>query len=559
VIEPEKVEEDKAPPPTKEKKAPITNELIRPEAPKTFQDAGISARTLEGLILKLLKQKGQMTVQAIADFLHVPLGVIDDIVRDLRDLKIIDTLIPLHYDLVGKGRELVRDYEREDAYLGPAPVPFEAYCEMVLRQAAQEKRITMDDLRKEFEGFPIREDYYYVLKEGFNSQRSLLFYGPPGNGKTLFTDRLHNLLKRPVVLPYAFEFNNRVVRLYDPSYHKTWDTLMERERRESTPSPDDDPYQEKIYRRPDERWLICHAPSVVVGTEFRVEHFEVSYDGVYDAPPHVKANNGIFIFDDLGRQAQDHNLILNQFIYPLESQEAIVKFGGGSSLRVPYKQRLFLSPNLDKEEIIDDAFKRHLLYQILVDRPTPQLFIQIFHNEARKAGMRDEDAIKKYGQRMLEWYEQHGRVLRACDPRNFFVMINAALDEGQTIDEILEDDLFERIYWQYPAGLHREEKSYHDERDEALRETRERKAAEAAAAAGGKRNHAEIFSALPAARWRHWGRRAWKSARPRLRRIGPGRTGRCGRSERGPGGDGGGATRLRQPPPTIVNCFSATT
>ncbi|HIE51156.1 MAG TPA: hypothetical protein EYP85_05310 [Armatimonadetes bacterium] len=441
----------------------VANELIRPEAPRTLEETGLSVRLVEGLILKTLRQKGQLTMQQIAGELHVTLGVIEHLVRELRDRKVIDTFKPLHYELTTAGRQLCDEYEKVDAYVGPCPVSFEDYCQMVLKQAEKERRVTLEEVKEVFEGYPMRPELLYTLKEGFNSQRCMLFYGPPGNGKTLIVTRLHSLLKEPVCLPYAFEFNGRVVRYYDPSYHQTWDELIEKEEREATPPEKPDPYKRLVYLKPDRRWLICKAPLVVVGTEFRVEHLEINFSGVYDAPPHVKANNGFFIFDDLGRQTQDHNMILNQFIFPLESQEAIVRMTGGSTLRVPYRQRLFLSTNLNKEDIIDDAFKRRLLYQVLVDRPTVDLWKQIFLNEARKFGLTDEEEIEHYANLLVEWYERDGRVIRACDPRNIFIMIDASLEEGEDINEILDDVLFERIYWQYPAGLKRDEVVYEDE------------------------------------------------------------------------------------------------
>ena len=277
------------------------------------------------------------------------------------------------------------------------------------------------------------------------------------------TGGLHRLLDRtPTVLPYAFEFNGRIVRLYDPAYHEVWLEAMEKEAADATPPERPDPYRRAVYLHPDRRYLICHAPLVVVGTEFRVEHFEIAYDGAYDAPPQVKANNGVFIFDDLGRQTQDHNMILNQFIYPLESQESIVKFGGGSSMRVPYKQRLFLSTNLNKDDIIDDAFKRRLLYQVLVDRPTVDLWRRIFAIEARKAGCTDTAVVTRWCDLILGWWQRDHRVLRACDPRNLFIMFKAALDEGQTLADLMDTTL-ERIYWQFPAGFQRDQVEYTDE------------------------------------------------------------------------------------------------
>ncbi|HEX8235872.1 MAG TPA: hypothetical protein VF600_07935 [Abditibacteriaceae bacterium] len=429
-----------------------TSGLFRPEQPKTFKESGISYRVLESLVLKIIKQEGALNESQIGEHLKLGINVFRDVLVSLHKRELLDTPQAMHYDLTNKGRELTTMMEREDAYVGPAPVSFAAYCQMVQQQAKRERRATMDDLNEVFASYPMREELKRTLKEGFNSQRVMLFYGPPGNGKSLITDNLHRLLRDPVVLPYAFEFNGKVVQLYDPAYHKLRDDLMkkEEEERQGNLSTSD---------KPDRRWVISNPPLVTVGTEFKVSHFEISFDGQYAAPPHVKANNGIFIFDDLGRQTEDHNMILNQFIYPLEQRESIVKFAGGSAIRAPFLQRLFLSTNLNHEEILDDAFKRRLLYQVLVDRPTKTLWKKILFNEATKQGVKPAFA-EELGETLVRWYKEDTRVVRACDPRNIFTMIDAALDEGQRAGDVLDMDMFRRIYDAYPAAYKHEAKFY---------------------------------------------------------------------------------------------------
>jgi predicted ATPase with chaperone activity len=428
------------------------NGLFRPEQPKTLKEAGISYRVVESLILKTIKQEGALNENQIAEHLRVAMTVFREVLISLHKRELLDTPIPLHYDLTNKGRELTALLEREDAYVGPAPVSFKDYCQMCEQQARRERRCSLGDVDDVFSNYPMRPELKLLLKEGFNSQRVMLFYGPPGNGKSLITDNLHRLLRDPVVLPYSFEFNSKVVQLYDPAYHKLRNDLMskEEESRASSLSTSD---------KPDRRWLISAPPLVTVGTEFKVSHFEIAFDGQYSAPPHVKANNGIFIFDDLGRQTEDHNMILNQFIYPLEQRESIIKFSGGSSMRAPFLQRLFLSTNLNHEELLDDAFKRRLLYQILVDRPTNDLWKDILRREALRNGCTEKTAIE-LGETLVRWYQEDERVIRACDPRNIFTMIDATLDEGQRAGDVLDMTMFRRIYDKYPAAYKHEAKFY---------------------------------------------------------------------------------------------------
>lgn len=426
--------------------------LFRPEQPKTFKDCGISYRVLESLILKIIKQEGPQTDGHLSAILKLSVNTFRELVISLNKRELLDTPMPLHYDLTTKGRELVGLVEQDDSYVGPAPVSFRDYCSMVHHQARRERRVVQQDVDEVFSNYPMRPQLRQLLREGFNSQRVMLFYGPPGNGKSLITDNLHRLLKNPILLPYAFEFNGKVVQVFDPAYHRPRQDLMTKEETETAGNV-------STAGKPDRRWVISDPPLVTVGTEFKVEHFEISYDGQYFAPPHVKANNGIFIFDDLGRQTQDHNMILNQFIYPLEQREAIVKFAGGSSMRIPFLQRLFLSTNLNHEEIIDDAFKRRLLYQILVDRPTRPLWQDICEREALKMGIKPEKATE-FSKLLLQWYREDDRILRACDPRNLFVMVDAALEPGQRANDVLDTTLLRTVYCNYPAAHRKDAKFY---------------------------------------------------------------------------------------------------
>jgi hypothetical protein len=152
-------------------------------------------------------------------------------------------------------------------------------------------------------------------------------------------------------------------------------------------------------------------------------------------------------------------MILNQFIYPLEQRESIIRFAGGSTMRAPFLQRLFLSTNLNHEDILDDAFKRRLLYQVLVDRPTTKLWKNIFMNESAKIGI--ESAIaRELGDNVVEWYKQDDRVFRACDPRNLMVMVDASLDVGQKAAEMLDIHKMRDIYERYPAAYRKDAKFF---------------------------------------------------------------------------------------------------
>lgn len=434
----------------------------RPAPAKTIEETGLSEEVVEGLLLKTLKQEGSKTAQDLGMFLALSPNILQPFLASLKQRKMVEVQAGMKYALTEAGRELWRVYDQEDNYVGPAPVSFEQYCQMVKLQDDKEKRVGMDELREVGSKYQYREEQLRYFKEAFNSRRSVLFYGPPGNGKSLVTGLMHSLLKTPVLIPYAFEFNKKIVKVYDPAFHK----ILEKEEKKTDGKPlSAEELQARMTGqsvRYDRRWLVCRAPLVVVGTEFRVKHFEINFVGHYIAPPHLKANNGIFILDDLGRQIDSHTMILNQFIYPLESREMIIAFPGGSSLIAPYRQRLFVSTNLNKNDIIDDAFNRRLLYQILVPRPDKDTYSDIFVAVAKSFGVEEsrEEELRGHVKTLLEWYDRDQRSVRACDPRNLFVMMESALDEGETVNDRYNEDLLKHVYMNYPIARREDEISY---------------------------------------------------------------------------------------------------
>ncbi|MEW5693177.1 MAG: hypothetical protein AB1765_07765 [Candidatus Hydrogenedentota bacterium] len=432
----------------------------RPLDPKTIEEAGISEEIVESLILKTIKQEGAKTREELSLYIRLNPNILTPFLDSLKQRKMLEVQAGLKYAMLSPGKEMCKMYEEEDNYVGPAPVSFKSYCEMVLLQDTREKTVTLQDVKEIAKEYQYTEEQLLYFKEAFNSRRSVFFFGPPGNGKSLVTSLMHALLIEPVLIPYTFEFNKKVVKIFDPAYHQH----LEKEDKDiKAATPEELAARIKGQKvRYDKRWLVCKAPLVIVGTEFRVKHFEINFIGHFIAPPHLKANNGIFIFDDLGRQLDDHRVILNQFIYPLENQQTIIAFPGGSSLIAPYKQRLFLSTNLNKDDIIDDAFNRRLLYQIFISRPDKETYKKIYVNIAKKFGLDDswEDQLYQDSTVLLEWYDRDQRSIRACDPRNLFIMMLAALDPGQSLKDIYNRQLLERIYKKYPMAYRTDEKEY---------------------------------------------------------------------------------------------------
>lgn len=415
---------------------------LRPEQPKNIEELGISERIVDNLIIKHIRQFGYLSVEELAGELKLAQNIIQTRCKALKDLKHIHAPVPLKYDLTEIGKQLAKEAVDEDAYLGPAPVSYEKYVEIVNEQASDDDRVTLEDVRRAFKGYVVPDDQLKRFMEGFNSAKPILLYGPPGNGKSLVTHSFHNLITGSILIPYSFEFNGRAIRVFDKHYHEPVVNSDD----DKKPNADDP--SSFLKRRKDERWTQCRPPLVVVGTEFRVTDFEVSYDGAYEAPPQIKANNGIFVLDDLGRQLDDHKIILNAFIYPLEFEKCILRMPGGTRLMLPYKQRLCLSTNLRKEDIIDDAFNRRLLYQYLVAAPVGETLKKIFLNEFKKRIPADETAVSAAVDKVLSWYAEENRVSRACDARNLMVLYESTFEPGEEV--VLEEERLKRCLKLYP-------------------------------------------------------------------------------------------------------------
>lgn len=426
--------------------------IIKPAQPSTIEDLNLPEQVVEAIILKTFKKLGKLDEASVATEIKLSMPLARIFIKSLKDKKLIDTYTAMRYELTPEGKRFTVELVKEDGYCGPLPVPFEEYCEMVELQSADTKRVTLNTVVQAFANFEMKPQFLKNLKEGFNSQRPILFYGPPGNGKTLVTELLNNLLNEPVNIPYAVEFNGNVIQIFDPSIHKSLE--------EGTMSMDD---KKKMLvsglKKRDERWIKCKAPLVIAGTEFRVADFTIPFAGKYEANAIMKANNGIFVIDDFGRQEDSPERILNQFIYPLESQKCIIRLQDGTRMIIPYKQRLFLSTNLNKEEIIDDAFNRRLLYQFIVDRPSDEMWKKIFKNTLKKTfSIDDETTLQKFADMVVNWYNEDDRIIRACDPRNLCVMLDATLNDGESIN--LTENLMREIYEKFPYSGRDTQKSY---------------------------------------------------------------------------------------------------
>ena len=380
----------------------------RPPEPTSIDEMKIPEQFIEDMILKLLAMKGARTEHQITWELKIPKSIVTNFMKDLVKRKLVGPppSNPNAFICGSEGKERAEDASRSTRYLGPVPVDIEEYISMIRRQVGRPHTFNQDDIEDAFSKIVM---YDKVMKDrigpAVRSQRSILLYGAPGNGKTIIGKCLTSLLKSDLMIPYSIFAHGQIIKLYDPSVHKL---VVE------------DEYQEYDIEKGEEhqfdmRWAIIKVPYVEVATEFTLEGFELSYNAYakyYDMATHVKANGGVFFIDDFGRQRGKAEDYLNRLITPLQSREDILSLSStGGQIRVPFFCIPLFSSNLTLDRIGDEAFLRRFKYKILAISPDDQALREIFQFECSRVGVPyNEDSYVHF----LSKLREKGKFNRSC-------------------------------------------------------------------------------------------------------------------------------------------------
>src|SRR5262245_55313689 len=317
-----------APPPTT---APASGAFpaIPPE-PTTIAETGLGLGFLTDLILKIVYFYGNITGQQLSEATKLPyLGVLDKILEFLKLEEYVDIIgaqggfseRSFQYVIATKGRIKVNEVLDRSQYAGPAPVPLDSYVAMVNRQAVGEMVVQARAVREAFNGLVISDRMLDKIGPAANSARSLFLYGPPGNGKTTIAEGIANMMGGYVLIPYPVEIDGQVIKVFDPLNHRPIELPSQPAPEPSNPFGG--PATAAAHAQPDRRWVICKRPQVVVGGELILEQLELIFDPiakVYEAPYQLKANGGLFLIDDFGRQKCRPQDLLNRWIVPLEKK-----------------------------------------------------------------------------------------------------------------------------------------------------------------------------------------------------------------------------------------------
>ena len=378
-----------------------------PPPVKSIADSGLSLSFLRDLILKHALHMVEFSIPDLSSRIKLPPTIIDAAVEDLRkeqmaEAKSAGSLSKLTYRfaLTDRGRQEAGLLMEQCRYAGPAPVSFKDYRTMVLAQTIKSIIVREETVRDAFSHLVIGEDLLNRVGPAVSSGKSIFLYGPPGNGKTTIAETIGNILPGEIFVPYAVLIDSEIITLYDPMTHR------------STGEKGTD-------QDWDQRWVKVKRPMVMVGGELTLKHLDLDFNQVtkfYEAPFQMKANNGLLIIDDFGRQQVEPQYLINRLIIPLERRTDFLTFHTGMKFEIPFDQLVIFSTNLDPKDLVDEAFLRRIRYKIKIGHPSREEYSLIFKRMCEANQVEFDQSALDY--LIAYYYERLGISLNACHPRD---------------------------------------------------------------------------------------------------------------------------------------------
>jgi predicted ATPase with chaperone activity len=404
--------------------AKVSVEKYIPE-PKSIEETELSLRLLADLTLKLVYFKSDMSSVEIADALALPFfGVMERIMEFLKREELVEVSGSKGFGergyqwvISGKGADRAVQALDRDTYIGPAPVLLERYVEMVHKQTMGELRVGPSDVRQALSHLVLSGELVNRIGPAVNSGRSLFLYGPPGNGKTVIAKSIIRMISGAIYIPYAVIVDGQIIRVFDEMNHVPVEGAAASSQKREIGS--------NSSQRTDPRWILIQRPEIVVGGELTMRNLDLIYDPIsktYEAPFQMKANNGLFVIDDFGRQAMRPQDLLNRWIVPLELRIDFLTLQTGKKIEIPFDELIVFSTNLDPRDLVDDAFLRRIRHKLLIDYPDEKIFYQILQRECQARGMELQPEAFVY--LMQKHYLAVNRSLRSCHPRDLLDQIS---------------------------------------------------------------------------------------------------------------------------------------
>ena len=396
--------------------------------PATLEESGLRLDLITQLLVKTLHLTGEMVGTEWADRLGLAFSVIQPGVDTMKAEQLCEIVggtslgAPSYrYRITTRGRERAGIYLDRNLYVGIAPVPLEQYRRYMLGfDASTNKRISKADVERGFSHLVLNQVVLDQLGPAVNSGQSIFVYGPPGNGKTVISQGIRNLLPGDIWIPHAIEVDGSIIQVFDPINHDAF-------------APPQPTLGNEAVNQYDRRWERCRRPLVTVGGEMMIEALDLTYNptsGIYRPSLQLMANGGVLVIDDFGRQRCSPVAMLNRWTHPLESRVDYLVLQSGQKVDVPFLTLPVFATNIRPAELVDEAFLRRIPYKILARNPTPQEYAKIFENACVQRGIEYQESHVRH---LLDAvYGPRGIALRGCHPRD---LINQAFALGQYLGQ----------------------------------------------------------------------------------------------------------------------------
>jgi len=386
----------------------------------SLEDTGLSPLWLQDLVLKIMYFQGYMSGFKIAEQISLPFtGIVDQILETLKREKLVEVRTSqlglgegsYIYAITSAGVARSREALERSQYAGPAPVPLAKYNEAILKQSRGRIQATNRTMRQVLSELILNEKTFSQLGPAVNSGTSIFIFGPPGDGKTSVARAIGHLLQsQTIYIPYSIYVDGQVIKLYDNVNHQI---VSEEE------SPSKDTESLRTGQRRDPRWLRIRRPFIMTGGELTMAGLDLVFDETnkyYEAPFQIKANGGILLIDDFGRQLVRPRDLLNRWIVPLENRIDYMTLHTGRKIEVPFNVLVIFSTNLPPKELVDEAFLRRLRHKIEIGDPSYEEYREIFRRVSAAKGVEYDDQGLAY--LLQEHYIKRNRKLRASHPRD---------------------------------------------------------------------------------------------------------------------------------------------
>ena len=396
----------------------VADEMRMPAQPKSVRETGLERALIVELVAKSMLATGKIHLPVLTGKLRLSINVLREVLGFMLAEQLVevasrgDSDLDVNYQLTGNGKQRAGDFLARCRYAGPAPVTLHSYRELVLRQSSRHSqggRVNAAAMAAAFAEDSIDPGVRDLVGAALQSSRSLLLHGPSGSGKTLLARTLGLLQHGAVAVPHAILVDQEIVLVYDPLLHA---------------APSVPARQGEDRRSVDARWALCQRPLIQVGAELTSAMLDLRYDaaaGVYHAPPHFMANNGMLLVDDLGRQRMAPAELLNRWSAPLDTGADHLTLLGGHKIGVPFDVTLVFATNLSPQLLLDDALMRRVAWKIAVGALTETHYRALFKRQCRLTRITCDDAVLDYLITCL--HPSHGRALLASYPRELLSRI----------------------------------------------------------------------------------------------------------------------------------------